>query len=461
MFVNNRQHAAGRGSSHRSPVLPMTKRHQRRSSKLHVRPTLSKVAQCARLSLRRCNRRGIMLSLLFGLVAVVLLSTLLLKGHISEATPQPIAASHPLHPQHRVDAANRESSRTLGQYKADVENSSERSFDGVPRHAGSTRSRLKKLLLQKKKKMQLDFRISGKTMLVEDAIAMDEDGNGRGGGRITHDDDNDAGDDSNGAAGAFGIHGPVIQVRALLDHVDVVQNNNLKGGGLAKGRGRRRSIPGTQATSFEIPPLPTPTASSPKVFGIGLSKTGTSSLAHGLDLMGLRTIHSDVDRMRGLLGALGDEHQYMLGLLTGSGRASSSGGGGSSSNSVDSAATLPSSLRDAAKRDLLDRLDFRGLYDNVDAVVDAPTYLFWRQLATAYPDAKFVLTTRDREAWFQSAAAYFRFFFQKLSGGIVPRDTESLHNLTYVREEEEAQTNRTAFAVVAMHRTNSPQAHAR
>ena len=32
--------------------------------------------------------------------------------------------------------------------------------------------------------------------------------------------------------------------------------------------------------------------------------------------------------------------------------------------------------------------DFKWMYDDVDAVVDAPAYLFWEEIHEAYPDAK-------------------------------------------------------------------------
>ena len=39
------------------------------------------------------------------------------------------------------------------------------------------------------------------------------------------------------------------------------------------------------------------------------------------------------------------------------------------------------------------------------STVDWPTTYFWKQLAAANPDAKIILTLRDPEAWYRSAAA--------------------------------------------------------
>ena len=42
------------------------------------------------------------------------------------------------------------------------------------------------------------------------------------------------------------------------------------------------------------------------------------------------------------------------------------------------------------------------VFDGFGATVDAPGCIVWRELAERYPDAKVVLTVRDREAWRQS-----------------------------------------------------------
>jgi len=33
-------------------------------------------------------------------------------------------------------------------------------------------------------------------------------------------------------------------------------------------------------------------------------------------------------------------------------------------------------------------IDFRQMYENVDVVIDSPSYFFWEQIHEAFPDAK-------------------------------------------------------------------------
>jgi hypothetical protein len=47
--------------------------------------------------------------------------------------------------------------------------------------------------------------------------------------------------------------------------------------------------------------------------------------------------------------------------------------------------------------------EFDRLIGSYDAVLDIPACLFWEDLATAYPDAKVILTTRDVDTWHKSA----------------------------------------------------------
>lgn len=48
-----------------------------------------------------------------------------------------------------------------------------------------------------------------------------------------------------------------------------------------------------------------------------------------------------------------------------------------------------------------------SMVDEYDAFQDDPWYLYYREFHSKYPDAKFVLTTRDSEAWYQSCARHF------------------------------------------------------
>lgn len=46
--------------------------------------------------------------------------------------------------------------------------------------------------------------------------------------------------------------------------------------------------------------------------------------------------------------------------------------------------------------------DFAAAYAGFGSAVDWPTAAFWRELAAAFPEAKFVLTTRSAESWSES-----------------------------------------------------------
>lgn len=93
-----------------------------------------------------------------------------------------------------------------------------------------------------------------------------------------------------------------------------------------------------------------------KIFGIGLSKTGTTSLAHALELLGYKT--------RDYPGLV----HYSPGDLT----------------SIDA-----------------------SLLDAHDALTDTPIPSFFRELDAEYPDAKFILTIRDAQGWLKSCKKQF------------------------------------------------------
>ena len=78
---------------------------------------------------------------------------------------------------------------------------------------------------------------------------------------------------------------------------------------------------------------------SPKVLGVGLSKTGTSSLSAALTILGYRTVHyPPLDRLRELL-------------------------------------------------------------DDSDAATDTPVACSFRELDRQYPGSRFILTVRDPDSW--------------------------------------------------------------
>ena len=99
-----------------------------------------------------------------------------------------------------------------------------------------------------------------------------------------------------------------------------------------------------------------------KVFGLGLSKTGTSSLTEALELLGVRAIHYPHD------------------------------------------ATTYEELRSANYR--------LSILREYQAILDIPVAPFYAQLDAAWPGAKFILTVRDREAWLRSAEVHWRLLMQ-------------------------------------------------
>ncbi len=93
-----------------------------------------------------------------------------------------------------------------------------------------------------------------------------------------------------------------------------------------------------------------------KIFGIGLSKTGTTSLAQALTILGYKT-------------------KDYPGLST-------------------------------YERGNLSSIEAR-LLDEYDALTDTPIPIFFRELDEKYADAKFILTVRDREGWLASCKKQF------------------------------------------------------
>lgn len=96
----------------------------------------------------------------------------------------------------------------------------------------------------------------------------------------------------------------------------------------------------------------------PKVFGIGLSKTGTSSLAQALNILGYKTIHYPND------------------------------------------AQTYAELRNG---------NFKlSLLDQYDAITDTPVVPYYAQLDKLFPGSKFVLTIREEEGWLKSIEQHWQ-----------------------------------------------------
>lgn len=95
-----------------------------------------------------------------------------------------------------------------------------------------------------------------------------------------------------------------------------------------------------------------------KVFCLGLSKTGTSSLSEALNLLGIKTVHYPHD-----------EQTYQA-LRSGNYR-------------------LP-------------------ILDEVQGLADIPVVPYYAQFDTQYPDSKFILTVREKESWLRSCEIHWR-----------------------------------------------------
>jgi hypothetical protein len=116
-----------------------------------------------------------------------------------------------------------------------------------------------------------------------------------------------------------------------------------------------------------------------KVFCLGLSRTGTTALAATLESLGLRTIHYSLNayiRINELAESLlavepprrGRYWKWAFG-------------------------------REERSQN---KLSFDELLDRYDAFADLPFPLLYRELSQRYPDAFFVLTTRDNDSWLKS-----------------------------------------------------------
>ena len=104
-------------------------------------------------------------------------------------------------------------------------------------------------------------------------------------------------------------------------------------------------------------------SSTPKIFGIGLSKTGTTSLANALQLLGCST----KDNMGVVTYVAGDLSSIDLGTI-----------------------------------------------DAFEALTDTPIPSFYRELDARYPGSKFILTVRDSDGWLTSCKKQFNPRFAQL-----------------------------------------------
>ena len=98
-----------------------------------------------------------------------------------------------------------------------------------------------------------------------------------------------------------------------------------------------------------------------KIFGIGFHKTGTSSLARALTLLGFNTIHGDPRKKP----PYGDEGRTLI--------------------------------------EMIDKGNYElPTIEKYDAFTDNPYFSIWKQLDSNYPGSKFILTIRDPKKWIKS-----------------------------------------------------------
>jgi hypothetical protein len=100
-----------------------------------------------------------------------------------------------------------------------------------------------------------------------------------------------------------------------------------------------------------------------RIFGVGLSRTGTTSLTSAIGRLGFRAVHFPADdASRG----------QIMSFMAGEG--------------------------DALRLTIL---------EEVDALTDTPVCATFEALDAAYPGSKFILTVRERERWLDSCRAYW------------------------------------------------------
>jgi len=144
------------------------------------------------------------------------------------------------------------------------------------------------------------------------------------------------------------------------------------GSGQIGGQGAGELILGSP---LDLPCL----AAGGKVFGVGLSRTGTKSLNRALEMLGLRSVHYPLDAT--LLSELQAKH-YRFSLL-----------------------------------------------DQLDAMTDITVSPFYGELDALFPHSKFILTVRSRRAWLRSLQGHWNYADRWLAAD--PNPTSQLnHDLT-------------------------------
>lgn len=151
----------------------------------------------------------------------------------------------------------------------------------------------------------------------------------------------------------------ILHYRRFHDQVGAAESDSLLSGAGRLLRRLKGGLATVKATAGQ--------AQSAKVFGVGFHKTGTSSLAQALKILGYRTIHGD---------------------------SSASWHGGNEGRGLI---------------EMIDSGNFQlPTLERFDAFCDNPYFTIWQQLAASFPDARFVLTIRDEQQWLDSCVRYYK-----------------------------------------------------
>jgi hypothetical protein len=123
-----------------------------------------------------------------------------------------------------------------------------------------------------------------------------------------------------------------------------------------------------------------------KIFGIGLSRTGTSSLNEALEILGYRSVHFPKMMENSSLRA---KLKYRL-------------------NKWGKELGRSEPFFEEFAKDSDNQLIFKTPDDSdFDALTDLSVARFYRELDKAFPNSKFILTVRDEESWLRSCSKFF------------------------------------------------------
>lgn len=70
------------------------------------------------------------------------------------------------------------------------------------------------------------------------------------------------------------------------------------------------------------------------------------------------------------------------------------------------------------------------VFDDVDAVVDLPAAMYWKELSAAYPEAKVIITVRETEAWYESMVRHIEVIHATASQKDI-KYADQLHTLVF------------------------------